>query len=58
MYDWLAEHAHEYGFIQRSPPEKSSITGISHEPWHYRYVGEEAATAIYEKGIALEEYLA
>ena len=58
MYDWLAEHAHEYGFIQRYPPEKSSITGISHEPWHYRYVGEEAATAIYEKGIALEEYLA
>ena len=58
MYDWLAEHAHEYGFIQRYPPEKSSITGISHEPWHYRYVGEEAATAIYEEGITLEEYLA
>lgn len=58
MYDWLAEHAHEYGFIQRYPPEKPSITGISHEPWHYRYVGEEAATAIYEEGITLEEYLA
>ena len=58
MYDWLAEHAHEYGFILRYPPEKSSITGISHEPWHYRYVGEEAATAIYEEGVTLEEYLA
>lgn len=57
MYDWLAEHAHEYGFIQRYPPKKSSVTGISHEPWHYRYVGVEAATAMWEQGITLEEYL-
>ncbi len=57
MYDWLAEHAHEYGFIQRYPSEKSSVTGISHEPWHYRYVGVEAATAMWKQGITLEEYL-
>ena len=57
MYDWLANHAHEYGFIQRYPPDASAITGISHEPWHYRYVGVEAATEIWQQGITLEEYL-
>lgn len=57
MYDWLAEHAHEYGFIQRYPSDKSAITGISHEPWHYRYVGEEAAAKIWQQDLTLEEYL-
>lgn len=57
MYDWLAEHAHEYGFIQRYPPNKSAITGISHEPWHYRYVGKEAATEMWQQDLTLEEYL-
>lgn len=58
LYDWLAEHAHEYGFIQRYPSDKTDITGISFEPWHYRYVGVEDATAIWQSGITLEEYLA
>lgn len=57
VYAWLAEHAHEYGFIQRYPEDKAEITGINYEPWHYRYVGEEVATKIYEEDICLEEYI-
>lgn len=55
-YNWLMDNAHLYGFIQRYPDEKSSLTGIAYEPWHYRYVGKEAALEIYESGICLEEY--
>lgn len=54
---WLAENCYKYGFILRYPPEKADITGIIYEPWHYRYVGKEAAKEIKEKGITLEEYL-
>lgn len=54
---WLMENAYKYGFILRYPPEKSHITGVNYEPWHYRYVGKEAAREIYERGICLEEYL-
>ena len=54
---WLMEHCWEYGFILRYPPEKSHITGISYEPWHYRYVGREAALAMQDSGQCLEEYL-
>ena len=57
VYSWLAENAHEYGFIQRYPADKTEITGISYEPWHYRYVGEDVASEIYEEGICLEEYI-
>lgn len=57
IYDWLANNAHRYGFIYRYPADKVAVTGISNEPWHYRYVGKEAAWEIYEKGICLEEYL-
>ncbi len=54
---WLAENCHKYGFILRYPPEKTDITGIIYEPWHYRYVGVEDATKIMKLGITLEEYL-
>lgn len=54
---WLAQNCHKYGFILRYPPQKTNITGITYEPWHYRYVGEEHAEKIMEKGITLEEYL-
>lgn len=54
---WLMEHCWEYGFILRYPSDKSHITGISYEPWHYRYVGREAAMAMRESGECLEEYL-
>ena len=54
---WLKENCYKYGFILRYPPEKTHITGIIYEPWHYRYVGEEHAERIMELGITLEEYL-
>lgn len=54
---WLAANCHKYGFILRYPPEKTDITGIIYEPWHYRYVGVEDATRIKELNITLEEYL-
>ena len=56
-YAWLVENTHSFGFILRYPKDKEGITGYSYEPWHYRFVGVEAATTIYEQGITLEEYL-
>lgn len=57
LYSWLSQNAHKYGFINRYPEDKTDITGIIYEPWHYRYVGTDAAKEIYEKGICLEEYI-
>ena len=54
---WLMENSWRYGFILRYPNDKSDITGIIYEPWHYRYVGEDCAKEIYELGVTLEEYL-
>lgn len=54
---WMMENSWKYGFILRYPNDKSDITGIIYEPWHYRYVGKEAAKEIYALGICLEEYL-
>lgn len=54
---WLMAHCAEYGFILRYPTNKSDLTGINYEPWHYRYVGIEAAKEIMEGGLCLEEYL-
>lgn len=54
---WLMAHCAEYGFILRYPAGKSALTGVSYEPWHYRYVGMEAAGEIMEGGLCLEEYL-
>nr|WP_325199938.1 M15 family metallopeptidase [uncultured Oscillibacter sp.] len=54
---WLMEHCAEYGFILRYPNDKSELTGIGYEPWHYRYVGEAAAGEIMSRGLCLEEYL-
>lgn len=53
---WLSEHAYEYGFILRYPQGAEEITGFSYEPWHYRYVGREAAKEIHESGKCFEEY--
>lgn len=58
LYDWLAEHCWEYGFILRYPDNKIDITGIIYEPWHFRYVGTELSLEIKELGITLEEYMA
>jgi D-alanyl-D-alanine carboxypeptidase len=51
------DNSWRYGWILRYPTEKSDVTGIIYEPWHYRYVGKEAAEEIYHQGICLEEYL-
>ena len=57
-YAWLIEHCADYGFILRFPQGKEDITGVIYEPWHYRYVGEEAARYIMDNDLCLEEYLA
>ncbi|MBR2879537.1 MAG: M15 family metallopeptidase [Oscillospiraceae bacterium] len=54
---WLMKNSWRYGFILRYPVDKSEITGIIYEPWHYRYVGKEAAQDIYESGLCFEEWL-
>lgn len=56
-FRWLDAHAHEYGFILRYPKDKTHITNITYEPWHYRYVGVEVATELKTSGMVLEEYL-
>lgn len=56
-FQWLEEHSWEYGFILRYPNGETDITGIIYEPWHFRYVGLEAAKEITESGLTLEEYL-
>lgn len=67
-FQWLNEHCAEYGFVLRYPKDKSglaydgsalqTVTGIIYEPWHFRYVGVEAATYIMSHGLALEEFIA
>lgn len=53
---WLAENSYKYGFILRYPKGKEQITGIEYEPWHFRYVGVEAATVMTRDGMTLEEF--
>ena len=57
LLKWLKQHCTEYGFILRYPKDKQEITGW-YEPWHFRYVGEDAAKYIMENGICLEEFIA
>lgn len=56
-FAWLIEHCADYGFILRFPEGKEDVTGVIYEPWHYRYVGTEAARYIMENDLCLEEYL-
>lgn len=55
-YEWLVNNAYKYGFILRYPNNKTHITGYKYEPWHWRYVGIDVATKIYEEDITFEEY--
>ena len=55
-YNWIINNAYEYGFILRYPKDKEYITGYNYEPWHYRYVGIDAAKVIYENNLTFEEY--
>ena len=57
-FAWLSTNAYRFGFILRYPEGKEEVTGYTYEPWHYRFVGREAATDIYFGRITLEEYLA
>ena len=56
-YDWLKEHAHEYGFIIRYPEGKESVTGVSNYAYAFRYVGVPHATYMYTNNLCLEEYI-
>lgn len=56
-WQWLLDNSWRYGFILRYPADKVEITGIAYEPWHFRYVGKQAAQEITEAGLCLEEYL-
>lgn len=53
---WLKEHCAEYGFVLRYPKGKEYITSIEFEPWHFRYVGKDAATIIMKEELCLEEF--
>jgi len=57
VWYWLKLYCSDYGFIIRYPEDKTQITGIINEPWHFRYVGKEAALEMKESGQCLEEYL-
>lgn len=57
-YKWMVAHCQEYGFVVRYPNDKTDITKIIYEPWHFRYVGVEAATYMMENDLCLEEFLA
>lgn len=56
-FEWLSENAYKFGFILRYPKGKETITGYTYEPWHYRFVGREAATDIHFSELTLEQYL-
>lgn len=56
-FAWLSENAADYGFILRYPEDKQDITNITYEPWHWRYVGVEAAKEMKASGECFEEYL-
>lgn len=56
-FAWISANAHKFGFILRYPEDKVAQTGISYEPWHYRYVGRYHATRIHTEGLCLEEYV-
>ena len=57
IYSWINENCYKYGFILRYPGEKKDKTGISEEPWHFRYVGKIHATIMHELNLCLEEYI-
>lgn len=58
VYGWLIDNCADYGFILRYPDDKTNITGIGYESWHFRYVGVPQAHFIKDKGLCLEEYIA
>ncbi len=57
VFSWLVENSWKYGFVLRYPADKVDITGYSYEPWHYRFVGLEVASAMHQTGLCYEEYI-
>ena len=57
-FRWLCENAEQYGFILRYPKKAESVTGITYEPWHWRYVGAENAALLNQSGLCLEDAVA
>ncbi len=57
-YNWLKQHAYEFGFIERYPEGKTYITGYEPESWHWRYVGQNAAKIMHDENITYDEYYA
>lgn len=57
-YTWLINNAHKFGFILRYPKGKENLTGYAYESWHYRYLGVDIATKVYESGLTYDEYYA
>ena len=57
-FKWLEKNSYKYGFILRYPKGKEHITGYMYEPWHYRYVGIDAALVVYQENITYDEYYA
>ncbi|MCB0977931.1 MAG: M15 family metallopeptidase [Acidimicrobiales bacterium] len=53
---WLADHAHEFGFVVRYPAGAETLTGYSYEPWHLRYVGVDLAGELHRDGMTLDEW--
>lgn len=53
---WLADNSYKYGFVVRYLQGKENITSIEYEPWHFRYVGVEAATIMHDENLCLEEF--
>lgn len=57
-FKWLSVNAHKYGFILRYPKGKEYLTGYNYESWHYRYLGIDTATKVYNSGLTYDEYYA
>lgn len=53
---WLAAHAHEYGFIIRYEQGRQAVTGYDYEPWHIRYFGKELAAELHKQKTTPEEF--
>ncbi len=57
-YEWLINNSYKYGFILRYPKGKEYLTGYEYESWHFRYLGVDLATKVYESGLTYDEYYA
>ena len=55
-YTWMINNSYKYGYILRYPEGKEDITGYDYEAWHYRYLGVDLATKVYNEGITFDEY--